>query len=152
MTRQKEKFFLKGFTLVEIMIAVSIILILAVLVVPNVLRARINSNEVATISNLTSLGKAIQQYSMSNDYKYPQTFQDLVPPASTPPYIDKDFIANAKSGYLYVYEYQDDENFRLLASPKTPGKTGVRYFFLDETGIIRAKEGGPASESDPPVQ
>jgi len=152
MTRPKEKFFLRGFTLVEIMIAVSIILVLAVLVVPNVLRARINSNEVATISNLSSLGKAIQQYSMSNDYKYPQTFQALVSPASNPPYIDKDFIDNAKSGYLYVYEYQDDENFRLLASPKTPGRTGVRYFYLDETGTIRAKEGGPASESDPPVQ
>ncbi|MCK9574324.1 MAG: type II secretion system GspH family protein [Candidatus Omnitrophica bacterium] len=163
MNNQKERFFLKrhaqlernfltGFTLVEIMVAVSIVLILAVLVIPNVLRARINSNEVSTISNLSSLGKSIQQYSMTNDYKYPQAFEDLVAPNSNPPYIDRDFIDNAKSGYLYVYEYQDDDNFRLLASPKTPGRTGVRYFYLDETGIIRAKEGGQASESDPPVQ
>jgi len=152
MTKQQAKFFLKGFTLVEIMVTVSIILVLAVLVVPNILRARINSNEVTTISNLSSLGKSIQQYFMNNDYKYPQNFDALVSPNSNPPYIDRDFIDSAKSGYLYTYEYQDDDNFRLLASPKTPGKTGVRYFYLDETGIIRAKEGGPASESDPAVQ
>src|SRR3989339_594724 len=108
MTKQKEKFFLKGFTLVEIMIAVSIILVLAVLVVPNVRRDRVNSNEVTTISNLSSLGKSIQQYSMGNDYKYPNAFEDLVSPNSNPPYIDRDFIDNAKSGYLYVYEYIDD--------------------------------------------
>lgn len=152
MTKQQAKFFLKGFTLVEIMVTVSIILVLAVLVVPNILRARINSNEVTTISNLSSLGKSIQQYFMNNDYKYPQTFDALASPNSNPPYIDRDFIDSTKSGYLYTYEYQDDDNFRLLASPKTPGKTGVRYFYLDETGIIRAKEGGPASESDPAVQ
>ncbi len=152
MIKQQAKFFPKGFTLVEIMVTVSIILVLAVLVVPNILRARINSNEVTTISNLSSLGKSIQQYFMNNDYKYPQTFDALVSPNSNPPYIDRDFIDSAKSGYLYTYEYQDDDNFRLLASPKTPGKTGVRYFYLDETGIIRAKEGGPASESDPAVQ
>jgi prepilin-type N-terminal cleavage/methylation domain-containing protein len=163
MNNQKERFFLKGharleknfltgFTLVEIMVAVSIVLVLAVLVIPNVLRARVNSNEVSTISNLSSLGKAVQQYSMGNDYKYPRNFEDLVVPNSNPPYIDKDFIDNTKSGYIYAYEYQDDDNFYIMASPKSPGRTGVRYFYLDETGIIRAKEGGQASESDPPVQ
>jgi prepilin-type N-terminal cleavage/methylation domain-containing protein len=152
MIKQKDKFFLKGFTLVEIIVATSILLILAVLVIPNVLRSRINSNEVSTVSNLTSLGKAIQQYYMTNEYKYPHSLEDLVSPNSNPPYIDSDFIDNAKSGYLYTYEYQDDDNFHVLASPKSPGKTGVRYFFLDETGIVRAKEGGEASESDPPVQ
>ncbi|MDD4183377.1 MAG: type II secretion system protein [Candidatus Omnitrophica bacterium] len=152
MDKQQEKFFLKGFTLVEIMIAISILLVLAILTVPNVLRARVNSNEVSTVSNLTSIGKAIQQYYMTNDYKYPKSIEDLVTPNSTPPYIDKDFINNVKSGYVYTYEYQDDDNFRLLASPKTPGKTGVRYFYLDESGTIRAKEGGGAGENDPPVQ
>lgn len=89
---------------------------------------------------------------MNRDYKYPQTFENLVLPNSNPPYITRDFIDNAKSGYLYVYEYEDDDNFNLRANPMTPGKSGVRYFYIDETGIIRAKTGGIAGENDPPIQ
>ncbi|MFA5008130.1 MAG: type II secretion system protein [Candidatus Omnitrophota bacterium] len=152
MLNQKNKFFPKGFTLVEIMVALSIILVLAVLVIPNILRSRINSNEVTTVSNISSLGKAIQQYYMSNSYKYPQTLEDLVAPNSNPPYITRDFIDNAKSGYLYQYQYVDEDKFRLLVGPKSPGRTGVRYFYLNESGLIRQKEGGAASETDPVVQ
>lgn len=152
MIKHKKRFFLKGFTLIEIIVALSILLILAVLVVPNILRTRINSNEIAAVSNLTSLGKAIQEYYMNNNYKYPQTLEDLMSPNSNPPYISSDFLDESKSGYIYAYNYVDEDNFSVLVSPKTPGKTGVKYFYLDETGIIRQKEGGPASESDPAVQ
>ncbi|MDD4955639.1 MAG: prepilin-type N-terminal cleavage/methylation domain-containing protein [Candidatus Omnitrophica bacterium] len=147
-----KKRFLKAFTLIEIVVALAILLILAVLVVPNILRTRINSNEIAAVSNLTSLGKAIQEYYMNNGYKYPQSLEDLMSPRSVPPYISNDFLDTSKSGYVYQYEYVDEDNFRVLVSPKAMGKTGTKYFYLDETGIVRQKEGGPAGETDPAVQ
>lgn len=152
MPKHKDKFLLKCFTLIEIIVALSILLILAVLVVPNILRTRINSNEIAAVSNLTSLGKAIQEYYMNNSYKYPQRLEDLMSPNSSPPYISNDFLDSSKSGYVYAYVYIDEDNFNVLVSPKSPGKTGVKYFYLDESGIIRQKEGGQAGGSDPAVQ
>ena len=70
----------RALTLIEIMVVIGIIAILATLVIPNILRSRINSNEVAAVSNLNTLGKAVQQYYMTNGYKYPHSLADLTLP------------------------------------------------------------------------
>jgi len=46
-------------------------------------------------------------------------------------------------------EIQDDA--RIYADPVTPGTTGQRHFFTDQTGVIRAKPDGPANENSPPI-
>jgi len=55
-----------GFTLVEVSIAVVIILILAVLAVPGMLRNRIQANESMTIKNLKTIHTMMEMYKLSN--------------------------------------------------------------------------------------
>ena len=54
--------FSKSFTLVEIMIVVGIVMTLVLLVIPNVWRARVNSNESIAAASLRSLNSALQLY------------------------------------------------------------------------------------------
>jgi prepilin-type N-terminal cleavage/methylation domain-containing protein len=142
---------LRALTLIEILVVVGIIAILATLVIPNILRSRINSNEIAALSNLNTLGKAVQQYYMSNGYRYPANLTDLALPNSNPPYITQEMASGSFSGYQYAYTYVDDDSFYIKANPRAPGRTGVRYFYLDETGVIRQNVQEEADENDPPV-
>jgi prepilin-type N-terminal cleavage/methylation domain-containing protein len=56
-----------GFTLVEIMIVVAIIGLLAVIAIPNFIRARETSQANVCISNLRQLDSAVQQWALEND-------------------------------------------------------------------------------------
>ena len=141
-----------GFTLVEIMVVVGIIVVLATLAIPNVMRARINSNEAAAVANLRSLYNVLQLYYMSNDNEYPSVLSSLIPPSSNPGYIDPELANGSKLGYLYSYNYIDEDSFYINANPRSPGKTGKRYFYIDEIGVVLGDSGGPADGDDDPVR
>ena len=52
----------KGFTLVEIMIVVAIIVLLAAIAIPNLLRARLSANEATAIAAMRTLSTAYESY------------------------------------------------------------------------------------------
>ncbi len=142
-----------GFTLVEIMVVLAIVMTLATLVVSNVLRARHNANETAAIAACSTVVTACQAYYANTlPHSYPRNLSDLVPPASTPPYIDSVLASGTKQGYVYTYASGDSESFTLNSDPSVPGKTGSRHFFVNESGIIKAKNNGQAGVSDPAVE
>lgn len=129
-----------GFTLIEIMLVVGIIALLATIAVPQMLRSRINANEVAAISALRTLANACQAY--YNDI-IPHTYPLNLPAlnSTSPPYIDA-VLANAtarsraKQGYWFSYTRLDAEHFTVIAWPRYFGRTGTRNFFTDETSIV----------------
>jgi prepilin-type N-terminal cleavage/methylation domain-containing protein len=133
---------MKGFTLVEIIIVVIIITILALIAIPNMLRANVTSNEANAIANLRSIYTALQIYYTSNNKTYPEELADLED------YVGSKLANGEKSGYLYEYTYEDEDTFYINAAPKRPNRTGVRYFYMDETGVIRYNAGGIAGEND----
>lgn len=141
----------RGFTIVELMVAVGIIMILALLVIPNVWRARVNSNESTAASNLISLNSALQLYYINNG-SFPQNLAYLTPPQSNPGYIEEDLADGSKNGYDFDYSYIDGSHFSINAGPQSLGRTGNRYFYLDETGIVRVNSEGAADGDDPPLQ
>ncbi|MGH9709544.1 MAG: pili assembly chaperone, partial [Candidatus Acidiferrales bacterium] len=68
-------------------------------------------------------------------------------------------IANGtKHGYSFSYDASSSQTggaldtFRVSADPITPNTTGVRHFYVDQTGVIRCQEDGPANEHSPPLQ
>ena len=63
----------KGFTLIEIMVVIGIIIVLAGLLMPAMNRARKQATRVECINNLKNIGIAIQSYALDNDGKYPPT-------------------------------------------------------------------------------
>lgn len=143
----------RGFTLVEIMIVVAIVMTLATLAVSAVLRARHNANEMAAVVSCRAIVTAAQNY-YANAYPhaYPSVLSDLVPPISDPPYIDSVLANGEKQGYTFTYTLVNTESFTLYADPVAIGKTGTRHFFANETNIITANHTGQAGPNDPVVQ
>jgi len=118
-----------------------------------VLRARHNANEMAAVASCRTLVTACQNfYAASYPHIYPSELSDLVLPVSDPPYIDSVLAAGTKQGYSFTYVLVDSQSFTFNAAPASPGKTGSRYFFTDESGIMRANATGQAGPDDPIVQ
>jgi len=138
---------LAAFTLTEIMIVLAIVIILLTIAVPSFLRSRVIANETAALANCRAINNACQIYHINRE-NYPTRLTDLIEPASNPPYIDSTLAAGRKQGYQFIYRLAATDHFTLNANPVGGGLLRGRYFYMDETGIIRAKSGGPAGPGD----
>src|SRR3989338_1569146 len=138
-----------GFTLNEIMLVVAVISVLVLLAAPNFLRSRMTSNETVALSSLKTIYSGCQLY-YNNNEGYPSAgLQDLA--NSSPSYIDSALGSGTKQGYQFIYLFIDANHFTVNANPVAPGRTGDRYFFIDETGVIHAATGAAATVNDPAV-
>lgn len=141
-----------GFTLVEIMVVVSALLILISLSLPNILRSRIIAYEGVALANIKTLSNACQLYH-ADQGSYPNALDTLV--SATPAYIDSSFGSstnNTKQRYQFIYTQVNADSFTINANPTSSGLLKGRYFYTDEGGIIRAKSDGPAGANDEIVQ
>ena len=138
---------LSGFTLVEIMIVVAIIILLAAVAIPGLLRSRMNANEAAAISSVKTISWAATTYRAANS-AYPSNISALS--STTPSYIDSVLGSGTKQGYNFVLE-GDTQNFNLTVTPVTPNITGVRSFFVDTGGVIRSSANGTADATSSPI-
>ena len=147
-----------AFTLVEIIIVLAIIALLAALALPPTLRARLFANEAMAVNSCRIIAASSQAYNAAAiPHSYPGNLSDLASPTSNPPYIDSVLVgatstAASKQGYYYTYVLIDSEHFTLNADPVTPNVTGTRYFFADESGVVRVNPSAPAAPTDSPVE
>lgn len=139
-----------GFTIVELMVVAAIIAILVVVGIPNILRSRMASNEAAAMVSLKTISSALELY-YNNNNTYPQGFSDLIEPQSDPPYIDFVLASGEKQGYQFIYVLQDAVHFTVNANPVSYGITGSRFFYIDETGLMRSNQSQEAGPDDPIV-
>src|SRR3954470_5877500 len=132
----------KGFSLIELLIVVAIILIIAAIAIPNLLRARIAANESSAVGNMRSINTAEVSYASS----YPNhtgtwaTMAELggaapCTAAETSACLIDDTLANAtssatgKSGYNFTLAVGGTDGYTLNAQPNTAGSTGNKYYF-----------------------
>jgi type IV pilus assembly protein PilA len=137
----------RGFTLVEIMIVVGIIVLLVAVAIPGLLRGRLNANEASAIASLKTIASASMEYRSGNP-SYPSNLSELA--ASNPPYVDSVLGSGSKQGYNFSYS-SSIGNFNVMAQPVIVNVTGVRSFFVDATGVIRAAGSGNATSSSTPI-
>jgi len=139
----------RGFTLVEIMIVISLIIVIASLVVPFALRARAQSNQAATIGNLRTVSSAAESYrNAMNPPAYPVSLDEMV--NSSPSYLDSAWSSNERQGYRYNYVVAGDrETYSLTANPRVANISGVDSFCVDHSNVIRIYA-APASASGTP--
>jgi prepilin-type N-terminal cleavage/methylation domain-containing protein len=151
-----------GFTLIELLIVISIILIIAVMAIPNLLRARVAANEASAVSSCRLINTAEVTYSAFYQAGYSSTLAQLGPPPSGPAtaaaadLLDATLASGRKSGYVFSYTPSGltagtYNAYSLQASPAVPNSTGIRYFYTDPSGVIRLNVGGPAGPSSSPV-
>ena len=67
----------KGFTLIELLIVVAIIGIIAAIAIPNLLNAIQRGKQKRTMSDIRSIGTAVESYQVDNGYPPRQTFNDI---------------------------------------------------------------------------
>ena len=144
----------KGFSLIELLIVVAIILIIAAIAIPNLLRSRMAANEASAVGSMRSINTAEVTYSSTfPDSGYAALLANLGGTVAqcTPPALAG--IANAclidpilslavsKSGYQFTAAGGGAVNginttFASTGTPATIGQTGNRGFGSDQSGVI----------------
>jgi type IV pilus assembly protein PilA len=151
----------KGFSLIELLIVVAIILIIAAIAIPNLLRSRMAANEASAVGSLRTINTAEVAYSTTYNIGYSSTLPDLGPAgtatSTTADLIDSVLSAGIKSGYSFVYTPGTADasgninQYSLTGVPTNTGVTGQRSFFTDQSGVIRANPTGVASNTSTPI-
>jgi prepilin-type N-terminal cleavage/methylation domain-containing protein len=136
---------MRGFTLIELMIVVAIIAIIAAIAVPNMLRARIQTNEASAVQGLRSIVSAETTFHAQRE-RYSIVMTELT--TATPPFLNGDWTA-AKNGYQFTMGGTTD-NYNVNANPLVFGVQGTRGFFCDASGVIRSAI-GPATLGSLPI-
>jgi type IV pilus assembly protein PilA len=160
----------KGFSLIELLIVVAIILIIAAIAIPNLLRARIAANESSAVGSVRTLVTAEVTYSSTWGTGFATAIGVLgganpcTAAAATACLIDPVLAAGAKSGYTLAAPGGAAvagivPTFAVSAVPQKVGQTGQRAFCSDESGVVRFDTTGlitaatdVACEALPPLQ
>jgi type IV pilus assembly protein PilA len=145
----------KGFSLIELLIVVAIILIIAAIAIPNLLRAKMSANEASAVGSLRTLNTSAVAFSTTYG-NYPPSLASLGPssaPSSTAAdLIDSVLSGGTKSGYTFTWSAGTGNlSYSITAAPTTSGVTGQRGFFTDQSGVIRANSGGTATVASTPI-
>lgn len=134
-----------GFTLLELLIVVSIILIIAAIAIPKFLSARATASEANAASTMRSLNTALQMFTVKWN-AYPADTGALggvctttTPATATSACVLDDVIAQAVkagtyNGYTWTFT-QTASGFTLTAAPLASNKA-VRQYYLDQEGTI----------------
>ena len=161
-----------GFSLIELLIVVAIILIIAAIAIPNFIRARMAANEANAVQACRTIVTASITYGSTYGNGYPPTLQTLGGPGS-PANCDAAALLDQtltlppfqKTGYTLSYTMTNanstpapscsvagGNSFFVTAIPNSVGTTGQRSFYADETGVLRANPtGGTPTVNDRPI-
>ncbi len=155
----------RGFSLIELLIVVAIILIIAAIAIPNLLRSRVAANQASAVGSLRTLNTCEITYASTYNTGYSSTLAALGPPASGNPTPSAAGLVDSvlghdpamKSGYSFVYAPGSADSsgrintYNINANPITVGTTGQNFYFTDQSAVIRQNTSASAGASDSPI-
>ena len=153
----------KGFSLIELLIVVAIILIIAAIAIPNLLRSRMAANEASAVGSLRTINTAEVTFSTT----YPSIgFASLgalggvaatcatTATSTDACLIDDTLATGTKSGYTFKATTSGTAPFVQYSATGIPvvvGQSGQRAFFSDQSGVIRYDAAGAAPTNASPA-
>lgn len=167
----------KGFSLIELLIVVAVILIIAAFAIPNFVRSKMAANQASAVGSLRTMNTACLAYSTTYG-QFPTSLTDLGPvvaggngkgngngngngngqglaaPSSTSAdLIDSVLASGIKSGYIFSFTAgAANQSYSITATPISLGATGQTMYFTDQSGVIRGDTSGSgASTASTPI-
>ena len=150
----------KGFSLIELLIVVAIILIIAAIAIPNLMRSKMAANEASAVASVRTLNTASTTYSSTYGIGFPAGLANLAPAAAATAaaadLIDNVLATGTKSGYNFVLTPLAAvggvvPGYSINSNPVKQDTTGIRYFFSDQSAVIRQAIGGAATVASTPI-
>jgi type IV pilus assembly protein PilA len=145
-SRLKSRLSENGFSLIELLIVIAIILIILAIALPKLNQAKMNAYEMAAVSEIQTIHKAETLY-MSQFGKYATSLAELGPPAggsnagpSSADLIPAGLATGEDSGYTFTVT-GTPTGYAVTAVPKSFASTGRRTFFSDQTLVIHQNWG-----------
>jgi type IV pilus assembly protein PilA len=142
----------KGFSLIELLLVVAVILIISAIAIPNFLRSRLRANETSAVASLRVINTAAVTYSISYpDIGFPAQLSTLgganpCSASSTQACLIDDSLAQGfKGGYRFQWTGDSlvpSASFLLTGTPQTVGGSGQNMYCTDQTGIIHYDPSG----------
>jgi len=135
----------RGFSLIELLIVIAIILIIITIAAPNLTRARMHAQETAAIAAIKTLHTAQVQY-YSTYGRYATSLAELGPPpsgaasASAADIIGNDLANGKKQGYVFTLTGSGG-GYIINANPEAFGNSGSKCFYSDQSMVVRVNEG-----------
>jgi type IV pilus assembly protein PilA len=152
----------RGFSLIELLIVVAIILIIAAIAIPNLLRARMAANESSAVASIRTINTGMVTYNST----YPTVgfaaaltnlggVAPCTPSSTTACLIDSVLAAGTKSGYRFTAASAGGPpavTYFATATPITLNQTGIRSFCSFEDAVVRVQPTGAAIGSEATCQ
>jgi len=150
-----------GFSLLELIIVIAVILVIAAVAIPNLMKTRMAANESAAAAALRTLATEEVNYDASYTGGFAPSLASLGPPPSgtqvsqtNAGLIDESLASGIRGGYQFVYTPAGTNpitGYQIHANPINPGITGLAYFFVDQTNVIRKNQGSVAGPTSNPL-
>ena len=158
-----------GFSLIELLIVVAIILIIAAIAIPNLLRSRMAANEASAVGSIRTMNTAAITFNSTYGDGFPPTLAVLggtgAVTCKNSELLDSVLSSGAKSGYNFALIAGTvavlaasvpagctggfTDGYVVTAKPQTVGTTGQRAFCSDASGVIRFNPTGTVAPVSP---
>ncbi len=154
----------RGFSLIELLIVVAIILVLMAMAVPSLLRSKMSANEASAVSSMRTIVTAETGYAIT----YPQVgYANDLGKLATPPsgtsvdsnaagYLDPVLGCSTQPCFKGGYKFSivnavgnPISSYQLISVPAVPGQTGIRGFCADQASRMTYDPGGTSVCSVP---
>jgi type IV pilus assembly protein PilA len=147
-----------GFSLIELLVVVAVILVIAAIAIPNYIQSKMRANEASAVQSLRNIATAEIVYSTTYGIDFSTSLIQLSgsgisPDQNNAGLIDEVLATGNKSGYVITYTPLTNDaqghtaTYSLTADPQS-STTGQRHFYADQSCVIRVNVSVPAGPGD----